>query len=169
MGHVAFKYDSKKQFKAMFAYTYADDESHANVSVENFNDYCMGDQTIFEDMYLVSMATNGNTNITFNNIRDYKLAFDYTLKNDDRHHFRLAYDYIENIYEGKDNTFNTMAGNPLVGYINDFKGNIITFAYTYRLAENTRLKIGYQNSCVKASNMPDDKINLYYTEIYSRF
>ncbi len=169
LGHVAFNYDSKKQFTAKFAYTYADDESHANVKVENFNDYCMGDQTIFEDLYLVGMAANANTNRTFNNLRDYKLEFGYTLKNDDRHHFRLAYDHLENIYEGKDNTFNRIAGNPLVGFINDLKGNVVTFAYTYRLAENTRLKFGYQNSKVEASNMPDQKVNLYFTEIYSRF
>jgi hypothetical protein len=169
LGHVAFKYDSKKQLTAMFAYTYADDESSANINVENFNDYCIGDQTIFEDLYLCSMALNGNTDITFNNIRDYKLEFGYTLKNNDRHHFRLAYDHLVNVYDGKDNTFNSLAGNLLPGYINDFKSNIITFTYTYRLAENTRLKLGYQNTKMEANDMPDQCGDLYFTEIYSKY
>ena len=126
LGHVAFKYDSKKQFTAKFSSTYADDESNANVNVENFNDYCMGDQTVFEDFYLFSMGANanGNTNVTFRNLRDYKLEFGYTPKNNDRHHFRLAYDYLENIYEGKVNTYNdiyrpliaALMGNPFVGF-----------------------------------------------------
>ena len=169
LGHVAFKYDSKKQFTTKLSYTYAGDESNANINVENFNDYCMGDQTIFEDFYLVGMAANANTNRTYNNLRDYKLEFGYTLKNDDRQHFRLAYDHIENIYEGKNNTFNVIAGNPLGGFINDLKSNVVTFSYTYKFAENTRLKVGYQNTKVEADNMPNQRVDLYFTELYSKF
>ena len=159
LGHVAFNYDTKKQLTAKFSYTYADDESNANVNVENFNDYCMGDQTIFEDFYLSSMGFNGNTNQTFNNLRDYKLEFGYTLKNDDRHHFRLAYDYLEK---------NAMA-TPFVGYVEDVKANMVTFSYTYRLSENTRLKLCYQNTKLEAKNVPDQCVDLYFAELYSRF
>ena len=169
LGHIAFKYDTKKQLTAKLSYTYADDESNANVNVENFNDYCIGDQTVFEDLYLSGMAANANTNRTFQNLRDYKLEIGYTLKNNDKHHFRLAYDHIINIYDGKDNTFNRIAGNPLVGFITDLKSNVLTFTYTYKLAENTRLKFGYQNSKVEAKDMPDQKVNLYFTELYSKF
>ncbi len=166
LGQVAFKYDSKKQLTSKLSFIYADDESSANINVENFNDYCIGDQTIFEDLYLCSMAINGNTDITFNNMRNLKLEFGYTLKNNDRHHFRLAFDHLTNIYDGKNNTFSVMT---VVPFINDFKNNIITFTYTYKLAENTRLKLGYQNSKLEADNMSKWCTDLYFAEIYSRF
>ena len=169
LGHIAFKYDSKKQFTAKIAYTYADDESNSNVSVENLNDFLLCDTTIFEDLYLVSIALNANNNQTYQNLRDYKLELGYTLKNDDRHHFRLAYDHIINIYDGKANTFNTVAGNPLVGFINDLKSDIVTFDYTYKLSAHTRLKLCYQKSKVEAKNMPDQKVDLFFTEIFSQF
>ena len=169
LGHIALKYDSKKQFTAKFAYTYADDESNANVKVENLNDYCLGQPTIFEDFYLIGIAYGANTNRTYQNLRDYKLELGYTLKNDDRHHFRLAYDYVVNIYDGKDNTMNRVAGNPLVGFINDVKGNVVTFAYTYKLTPNTRIKLCYQNSKVESNNMPKQCVDLYFTEIFSMF
>ncbi|MBP5470743.1 MAG: S-layer homology domain-containing protein [Candidatus Riflebacteria bacterium] len=169
LSHIAFKYDSKKQFTAKIAYTRADDESNSNVNVENLNDFVIGDETAFEDLYLCTVALNGNDNQTFKNMTDLKLQVGYTLKNDDRHKFRLAYDHLENVYDGKANTFNTVAGNPLVGFINDLKGDVITFAYTYQLSEHTRLKICYQNSKVKACDMPDQKVDLYFTEIFSTF
>ncbi len=169
LSHIAFNYDSKKQFSAKIAYTRADDESNANISSENLNDFLLADQTAFEDLYLVTVALNGNDNQTFKNLSDLKLQVCYTLKNDDRHKFRLAYDHLENLYDGKANTFNTVAGNPLVGFINDLKGDVITFAYTYQLSAHTRLKMCYQNSKVKANNMPDQKVDLFFTEIFSTF
>ena len=120
---------------------------------------------------------NGNTNVTFRNLRDYKLEFGYTPKNNDRHHFRLAYDYLENIYEGKVNTYNdiyrpliaALMGNPFVGFAEDVKGNLITFSYTYKLSTDTRLKLCYQKSKVEAKDVPDQDGSLYFVEIYSRF
>ena len=169
LGHIALKYDSKKQFTAKVSYTYADDESNANISVENLNDFLLCDQTVFEDLYLVTVALNGNDNQTYQNLRDYKLELTYTLKNDDRHKFRLAYDHIINIYDGKANTFNTVVGNPLVGFIDDLKSDIVTFSYTYQLSAHTRLKLCYQKSKVEACNMPTQKADLYFTEIFSQF
>ena len=169
LSHIALNYDSKKQITAKIAYTRADDESNANVSVENLNEFLMCKETAFEDLYLVTVALHGNDNQTFKNLSDLKLQFVYTLKNDDRHKFRFDYDHLENLYDGKANTFNTLAGNPLGGFINDLKSDIITFAYTYQLAPNTRLKLSYQNAKVKAANMPDQCVDLYFTEIYSKF
>ncbi len=108
---------------------------------------------------LANIEQNGTGSIAKNDL----------LKNNDKHHFRLAYDHIINIYDGKDNTFNRIAGNPLGGFINDLESNVVTFTYTYRLAENTRLKLGYQNAKVEAKDMPDQKVNLYFTELYSKF
>ena len=53
--------------------------------------------------------------------------------------------------------------------INDLKGNVITFTYSYQLSKHTRLKVGYQNAKVKASNMPDQKVDFYFTELFSKF
>ncbi len=169
LSHIAFNYDSKNQITAKIAYTRADDESNSNVSVENLNDFLLADETAFEDLYLVSVALNANNNQTYKNLSDLKLQVCYTPKNDDRHKFRLAYDHLENVYDGKANTFNTVAGNPLVGFINDLKGDVITFAYTYQLSAHTRLKLCYQKSKVEASNMPDQNVDLYFTEIFSQF
>ena len=173
LGHVAVKYDDQKQLKAKLAYTFADDESHANINVENSNRYHDGDETIFEDLYLSNMALGGNGNYDFCNLKDIKLELGYTLKDNDKHNFRLAYDNVQNDKNDKPNAFVAAAGN---NYQADLKANIITFEYTYKLAENTRLRLGYQNSKVEgkqnvagAQSSPDIKTNLYYTEIYSRF
>ena len=166
LGHVAVKYDDQKQLTAKLAYTWADDESHANINVENSNRYHDGDETIFEDIYLTNMALGGNTNLDFCNLSDIKLELGYTLKNNDKHSFRLAYDHIENDNNNVGNVFSMAAG---AGYADGLEANIITFEYTYKLAENTRLRLGYQNSSVEANNQADIDTNLYYTEIYSRF
>jgi hypothetical protein len=167
LGHVAVKYDDQKQLKAKLAYTWADDESNANINVENMNRYHDGDETIFEDLYLSTMALGNNTNRNFQNLKDIKLELGYTLKDNDKHSFRLAYDMVQNDKDGSFNTFAAATGDN--GYQNDLEANIITFEYTYKLAENTRLRLGYQNSKTEAKDRPDIKSNLYYTEIYSRF
>ncbi|MBR4569255.1 MAG: S-layer homology domain-containing protein [Candidatus Riflebacteria bacterium] len=177
LGHVAVKYDDQKQLQAKLAYTFADDESWANIDVENSNRYHDGDETIFEDLYLASYMGLGarNTNLRFYNLNDLKLEVKYTLKDNDKHSFRLAYDNITNKDDNKGNTFADRAGG---AFNNDLKANIITFEYTYKLAENTRLRLGYQNSKIEgntgvagaaAVGMDDVKTDLYYTEIYSRF
>ena len=173
LAHVAVNYDSQKQLTAKVAYTMADEESCNVVNVENSNRWCDGDETIFEDLFLSSMTNNGNTNAPFCNLQDIKIQLGYTLKNADKHSFRLAYDNVQNKKDGKANTF-AKADNRLAAYTNDLKSNIITFEYTYKLAENTRIRLGYQNSKTEGENgagvaLPDVKTNLYYTEIYSRF
>ncbi len=171
LGHVAVKYDDQKQLQAKLAYTWADDESHANIDVENMNRYHDGDETIFEDLYLANMALNGGNNLDFCNLKDIKLEVKYTLKDNDKHSFRLAYDMVQNDDDQSGNVFGDQiaARDNRAQYYEDLEANIITFEYTYKLAENTRLRLGYQNSKTEAKNMPDIKSNLYYTEIYSRF
>ena len=171
LGHVAVKYDDQKQLKARLAYTFADEESHANIDVENMNRYHDGDETIFEDLYLANMALNGGDNLDFCNLSDLKLELCYTLKDNDKHNFRLAYDMVQNKKDNEPNVFGNQiaARDNRAQYFEDLKANIITFEYTYKLAENTRLRLGFQNSKTEAKDMPDIKANLYYTEIYSRF
>ena len=168
LGHVAVNYDSQKQLTAKVAYTFADEDSNAGFNVENSNRWYDGDETIFEDMFLFAMTNNANTNEAFCNLKDIKVQLGYTLKNADKHSFRLAYDNIQNKEDNTSNTF-SMADDRLDEYTNDVKANIITFEYTYKLAENTRIRLGYQNGKVEAENKDDIKTNLYYTEIYSRF
>jgi len=173
LGHVAVKYDDQKQLTAKLAYTWADDESCANInnSVENSNRYHDGDETIFEDLYLANMAMGNGQDFRFYNLSDIKLELGYTLKDNDKHSFRLAYDHINNKDDNKPNTLSVQAAaiNGNADYSKDLEANIITFEYTYKLAENTRLRLGFQNSKTEAKDMPDIKANLYYTEIYSRF
>ena len=162
LGHVAVKYDDQKQLKAKLAYTFADDESRHNISVENYNSYHMGDETIFDDMYKAAMANGRNTDRCFANLSDIKIEVGYTLKDNDKHNFRLAYDIIQNDDDNKPTP-------ALGGIVNDVSANLITFEYTYKLAENTRLRLGYQNFKEDGGNRQDTKFDLYYTEIYSRF
>lgn len=169
LGHIAFTYDSKKEFKAKLSYTFADDESSANIKVKNLNSYSMSKETIFDDLYLDSLVANADTNRTFRNLRDCKLQIGFSPKNSQKHHLRVAYDYVVNIYDGKENTFNTIAGNPLDGFINDMRSHIFTFDYSYKLAEDTRLRFGFKNSNVEARNMPELWVNLYFTELFSTF
>lgn len=168
LSHIALNYDSKKQFSAKLAYTHADDKSNANINVENQNSFLMCDETIFEDLYFASMAANNkNTNLTYKNLTDVKVQVGYTPSNNKKHNVRLAYDFIENNKDNKPNTFSTRTGVP--AFTTDLEGNVITMVYSYNIAEHTRLRICYQNSKIKSKDMPDQKVDLYFTEIYSRF
>ena len=169
LGYLSINYDSKKRFSAKLSYTFADDESNANIKVKNLNSYSMSKETIFDDLYLDSMIANADTNRSFQNLRDYKLQIGFTPKKNNKHHLRLAYDYVTNIYDGKENTFNTVAGNPFVNFINDMRSHIFTFDYSYKITKDTRLRFGYKRSNVDARNMPELWVDLYFTELFSRF
>lgn len=164
LGHAAVNYDSKEQLTAKLAYTFADDESAANINVDNFNRWYMGDETIFEDIYTASMASARGTNQNFANLTDIKLQLGYTLKDNDKHAFRLAYDMITNDDDKK-------VTPSLGGIFKDVEANLVTFEYTYKLAENTRVRVGYQTFKEDGDKATrgEEKFNLYYTEIYSRF
>jgi hypothetical protein len=177
LGHVAIKYDDQKQLKAKLAYTFADDEYDGTINTENMNRYHDGDNSVFEDLALLGMAA-GDTTFGFYNMKDIKLELEYTLKNNDKHSFRLAYDHLMNDKDDKPNTGSWMTA--IIGqaygynanenmYAEDTKVNVITFEYSYKLAENTRLRLGYQNGKFEAKGQPDMKTNLYYTELFSKF
>ena len=180
LGHVAVNYDSHKQLTAKVAYTFADEESHASINTENFNSYCQGDETIFDDLFLTSMAANNGGSISeFNNLKDLKVQLGYTLKNNDKHSFRLAYDNVQNKKDGESTFSKTIAERAHVrAGLESLKADIITFEYQYKLSDNARLRLGYQNSKIKADAMQvggtelpfeDQKSDLYFTELYTRF
>ena len=74
----------------------------------------------------------------------------------------MAYDHITNDDDDK-------VTQALGAVVDDVKANLITFEDDYKLAENTRLRLGYQNFKEDGGNRADTKFNLFYTEIYSRF
>ena len=168
LGHVAVNYDSHKQLTAKLAYTFGDEDSLSAVSVDNNNRYCMDHETIFDDIFLTDMVYGRGTNYAFHNLKDLKVQLGYTLKNADKHNFRLAYDNVQNKKDGEPNTFSYLTATPAT---KGLKANIITFEYTYQLAENARIRLGYQNSKVEADieGSEDQKSNLYFTELYTRF
>ena len=164
LGHVAVNYDSQKQLTAKVAYTFADDESNSAISSEQFNSYCCGDETIFDDLALATMALNtnkfssvlGQNGMQFNNLNDLKIQLGYTLKNNDKHSFRLAYDMVQQ----KDN--DKLVSGKKMSKDRDLKANVITFEYAYQLTENARLRFGYQNVKGEADGLADDpKADLY--------
>ena len=72
-------------------------------------------------------------------------------------------------YDNKKNTVNLRINNPYPGFIDNFKANLVTFDYTLQIDDHSRLRFGYQNTNAEAIGMPDQKINLYFTELFSRF
>ncbi len=159
-GHGAVKYDSKKQWAAKLALTFADDESIGAISLNNDARYESVTETPYEDI------AKGNN--WFNNglINMYiiKLQTEYRPENS-RHYFRLAGDFIDEVKSSPVNDYNRhMAGagrsnaviTPAGGSktntvydcwnnigISDPKAAVVTFEYRYQLAENTRLRVGY--------------------------
>ncbi len=148
LGYFAVKYDKKKDFNFKLAYTYADEDCYTSIKRNDFNAYCMREETPFED--LSSLIMNGGVT----NIKDAKIQFGFTLKNADKHSFRFAFDKIR---EKDSETFKTDT-------------NLITAEYRYQLSENTRIRFVYQNAKDKEEFFtPQGRINYYFTEIYSRF
>ncbi|MEW6711238.1 MAG: S-layer homology domain-containing protein [Candidatus Riflebacteria bacterium] len=157
MGHVAVKWDSKREWAAKLAYTFADDESIGGYAIDNDQRYQDGIETPYEDI--------SRGNIYFRNglmnMYDLKLQAEYRPRNS-KHYFRLAADWMD---EMDDTTSNDMAklveghtnGVIPANYvktnttydswnnfgISDAQAMVFTFEYRYQLAENTRIRVGY--------------------------
>ena len=115
------------------------------------------------------MGYNFDTNMTFQNLYDVKFQLDYKINNNEKHNLRFAYDLVQNKYHNKTNTVNKKINNPYPGFIDHFKVNLITLDYTFQIDNNSRLRLGYQNGHAEAIGMPNQKTNLYFTELISRF
>jgi hypothetical protein len=157
MGHVAVKWDSKKEWAAKLAYTFADDESMGGYALDNDQRYQDGIETPFEDI--------SRGNVFFRNglmnMYDLKLQAEYRPR-DSKHYFRLAADWLD---EMDDTVTNDMTryfanqgranavvpatkGNTAYDRWNNFmiadpEAMVFTFEYRYQLAENTRIRVGY--------------------------
>ncbi len=168
MGHVAVKWDSKKEWAAKLAYTFADDESVGAYSISNDLRYCDAVETPYEDI------SRGNNYFRSGlmNMGALKLQAEYRPR-DTKHYFRLAGDFLNELDETVSNDLaryveannvvaaaahNTAAGVP-AGYVktntaydrwNNFgtaeaQAMVFTFEYRYQLAENTKIRVGYTN------------------------
>ena len=149
LGHVALKYDKKKDLTFKLAYTYADEESFSNIKRNDFNSYCMRDETPYDDLSMI--VING----ILTNVKNYKAQIGYTLKKAKKHSFRLAFDKL---IEVNSNVFETDT-------------NLITAEYRYQISPNTRIRFVYQNSKDKKGFFTprNETSQFYMTEIYTRF
>ncbi|GAB4278790.1 MAG: hypothetical protein Kow0029_22340 [Candidatus Rifleibacteriota bacterium] len=157
MGHIAVKWDSKKEWAAKLAYTFADDESMGGYALDNDQRYQDGIETPYEDI------SRGNTYFRngLMNMYDLKLQAEYRPR-DSKHYFRLAADWLDEMDDTVTNDLARYAADQgTVGaavpatkantaydrwnnfMIADPEAMVFTFEYRYQLAENTRIRVGY--------------------------
>ncbi|PKL50157.1 MAG: hypothetical protein CVV42_03985 [Candidatus Riflebacteria bacterium HGW-Riflebacteria-2] len=163
MGHVAVKWDSKKEWAAKLAYTFADDESIGALALDNDQRYQDGIETPYED---ISRGNNYFRNGLMN-MGVLKLQAEFRPRNT-KHYFRIAGDFIDELDDNVSNdlakyangettaaayaaaTAVTKGANSAYDRWNNFmtaegEATVFTFEYRYQLAENTRIRVGYTN------------------------
>jgi hypothetical protein len=177
MGHVAVKWDSKKEWAAKLAYTFADDESMGGYALDNDQRYQDGIETPFEDI--------SRGNVFFRNglmnMYDLKLQAEYRPR-DSKHYFRLAADWLD---EMDDTVTNDMTRY----FANQGRANAVVPATK---GNNTRIRVGYtqfdmtgdaykagwvngvatpaQQSISAGRGLNSDyDYNMFWAEIYSQF
>jgi hypothetical protein len=162
MGHVAVKWDSKKEWAAKLAFTFADDESMGAIALDNDQRYQDGIETPYEDI------SRGNTYFRngLMNMTNLKLQAEYRPR-DSKHYFRLAGDFLNEMDDTVSNDLSKFAqgeqSKALYAanaannrrnsaydrwnnfLISDAEAMVLTFEYRYQLAENTRIRVGYTN------------------------
>ena len=159
MGHVAVKWDSKKEWAAKLAFTMADDESVGAIALDNDQRYQDGIETPYEDI------SRGNTYFRngLMNMSDLKLQAEYRPR-DSKHYFRLAGDLLDEMDSTVTNDLAKYQAGHTNGVVpaafvkantaydrwNNFgiaeaEAMVLTFEYRYQLAENTRIRVGYTN------------------------
>lgn len=184
LGHVAFNYDSQKQLTAKIAYTMADDGSNADTffpiednysTRQDFNSWHEGKESIFEDIAMFARPSSfggviNSNGYNFKNLSDLKLQVGYTLKDYDRHSFRLAYDMVKSDKDDINGFYSETNTNSSYHKV-DF--DMITAEYRYRISPNTRFRMVYsmvKDDSQEVAGGPTSKDqNMFYSEIYSRF
>ena len=196
MGHVAVKWDSKKEWAAKLGFSFADDESIGAIAIDNDQRYQDGIETPYEDISRGNnYFANGLVNMT-----DLKLQAEYRPR-DSKHYFRLAGDILDEMEDTTTNDLSRYAqghGAAAVpaGFVkadtaydrwnnfmvSDAKALVLTFEYRYQLAENTRIRVGYTNFDMSGDfkttapsisagkgNVGDYDYNMFWAEIFSQF
>ncbi|MBP5469688.1 MAG: S-layer homology domain-containing protein [Candidatus Riflebacteria bacterium] len=161
--HGAINWDSKEEWAAKVAYTGVDYDASMSSNVVSFDErYVDSYENPLEDIMRDSRYTLGVINPVVANIEDLKVQFEYTPKNNNKHYFRVAYDLVKPKDDNKLNTFF------VVGNGNSDSCDVLNVEYRYRLAENTRFRIGYTDYNYGSGDFKFDS-SIFWTEIFSRF
>ena len=155
LSYGAIKYDNKKDFNFKLAYTYAEENSFAEIKRKDFNSYCMREETPYDDLLLIL----NDVGLNIANLKNAKVQVGYRFRKSNKHSLRFAYDKIETKNKNLQGATNTNT-------------DLFTFEYRYQLSENTRIRLVYQNIKDKegqCSNIANSSDQLYFTEIYARF
>ena len=176
--HGAINWDSKEQWALKAAYSMVDDEAYMYNT--RFDErYCDNLENPFEDVMRGYNFDNGygfgNKNPFVNNIQDTKIQVEYRPSKRSKHYFRVAYDFVRAKDDDKVSTYfakKTPGANP------SDKADVVNLEYRYRIAENTRIRIGYTDfkysdgddtNLVGAPNNHHRDYGMFWTEIFSRF
>lgn len=177
MLHGAINWDSKEQWAMKVAYTMVDDEAYMrNISFdERFND---GVENPLEDIMRGGnfdknyAFADGINNYIVSNIQDVKIQVEYKPSKTSKHYFRLAYDMVKAKDDAKPCNFFFAGDN------NSDSADIINAEYRYRIAENTRIRLGYTNFKYANGNDVNQTgaigthhrdYGMFWAEIYSHF
>lgn len=167
--HYALNYSNETNNKYTFkvAYTTANEGYNGNISLNYRNSEYDIETTPFDDIARIMNDYTDN----FANTKDLKFQLECN-STEDKHSLRLAYDLLD---EQKDNISNDFIGQSgaynICGY-DKLDTNILTLEYRYRIAENTRLKLGYTMADNDSSIRNGEKVKdetMFWTEIYSKF
>ena len=166
MIHAAAKYDTKKDIKFKLAYTMIDEEANAGYIAKDKRwtdspEHPMED--LIRDRQYNRLAAQG----FITNVQDIKVQVEYTPKTNDKHYLRLAYDILSPKDDDKASVFfraKAAAGAPA----SSDEAKVITFEYKYKLAKNTRVRIGYTDFKYDSGNAFSD-YNMFWTELYVKY
>ena len=166
--HGALNWDSKEEWAAKVAYTVVDDEANMGVNVSYDERYVDSSENPLEDIMRDSRYAGVGNNQYVTNLQDTKIQLEYIPRNKNKHYLRFAYDIVQAKDKNKGSTF--FIGN-LGNVGNSDKADVLTVEYRYRLAENTRFRVGYTDFKFGSGTLKAGytDYNLFWTEIFSRF
>lgn len=162
--HGAINWDSKEEWSAKLAYTSVSEEIKLLNSISYDERYIDSSENPLEDIMRDRRYAVGYDR-EVSNIQDIKIQFEYIPRNSNKHYFRVAYDLVKPKDDNVDSTFFT------TGAGNADDADVLNVEYRYRLAENTRFRVGYTNFKYGSGNLVGvcSNYNLFWTEILSRF
>ena len=159
MGHGEVKWDSKDEWSARVAYTFADDEHVGPQSINNYTRYADAPETPYVDIARGNRwFSNGLQNMNL-----VKVETEYRPR-DTKHYFRVAGDFLSEYKNTVSNDFARMEAGDVYSSsvlptsanmvdteydrfnnfgISEAKATVLTFEYRYQLAQNTRIRFGF--------------------------
>ena len=166
MIHAAAKYDTKKDFKFKLAYTMIDEEANAGYIAKDKR-WTDSPEHPMEDLIRDRQYNRLQAQGFITNVQDIKIQAEYTPKTNNKHYFRLAYDILSPKDDDKASVFfrrKAAAGQPA----SSDGAKVITFEYKYKLAKNTRIRIGYTDFKYDSGNAFSD-YNMFWTELFCKY